>query len=358
MRILVEVTHPAHVHFFRNAIRIWQEHGHQVAVTARDKEIATELLHLYGIEHTVLSGIGKSKLSLLSELVERDYKLWRFCRKFKPDILTGIGAIFASHVGFFLRKPAIVWTDTEHAILINNFALPFCSCICTPQSFCRDLGKKHLRYAGFHDLAYLHPDNFTPDKSVLKELSVSEGQKFVIMRFVRWQASHDIGHRGLSDEMKIKAVEEISKYAKIFISSEVPLNDFFEKYRIKISPERMHHVLYYSWMYFGESGTMASESAVLGTPAVNVATSAVLIGVFKEMEKAGLMFVQPDEHRALEKGLELIRNDKVKLQTQELAKKMICNKINVADFVVWFIENYPESERILRKEPDYQYKFR
>jgi predicted glycosyltransferase len=230
--------------------------------------------------------------------------------------------------------------------------------MCTPQSFSRDFGKKQIRYAGFHDLAYLHPRNFTPDKSVLNDLSLDEGQKFIIMRFVSWGASHDIGQKGLSEEMKIKAVEEFSKYAKVFISSEVPLNDYFEKYRITISPEKMHHVLYYSSMYFGESGTMASESAVLGTPAVNIATSAALIGVFREMEDAGLMFVRPNENEALEKGLELIKNDKIKTQTQELAKKMICNKINVADFVAWFVESYPESERILKKEPDYQYKFK
>lgn len=358
MRILVEITHPAHVHFFRNAINIWKSHGHEVAVTARDKEIVIELLNLYGIKHTVLSGIGKGKLSLFSELIKRDCKLWRFCRKFKPDILTGIGAIFASHAGFVLRKPVIVWTDTDHAALINNLSLPFCNCICTPESFSRDFGKKHIRYSGFHDLAYLHPKNFTPDKSVLNELGISEGQKYIIMRFVNWGASHDIGQKGLSEKMKKKAVEEFSKYAKVFISSEVPLDDYFEQYRINISPERMHHVLYCAWMYFGESGTMASESAVLGTPAVNIATSAALIGVFKEMENAGLMFVRPNENEALAKGLELIKNEQIKSQTQELAKKMLCNKINVADFAAWFVENFPESERTLKKEPDYQYKFK
>jgi len=358
MKILIEITHPAHVHFFRNAIDIWKSHGHKVAITARDKEIVIELLKLFDIEHTILSGIGKGRLSLFSELVKRDYKLWRFCCKFKPDVLTGIGAIFASHVGFLLRRPVIVWSDTEHAALINNFTLPFCSCICTPESFRRELGKKQLRYAGFHDLAYLHPNNFTPDKSVLEELSLNEGQKFVVMRFVSWQASHDIGHRGLSDQMKKKAVEEFSKYAKVFISSEVLLKGWFEKYRIALSPEKIHHVLYYASLYFGESGSMASESAILGTPAVNIATSATLIGVFKEMEDAGLMFVRPDEQKALEEGLELVKTDKVKSRTKELAKKMLCDKINVAKFVAWFVEKYPESEKTLRNEPDYQYKFK
>ena len=33
-------------------------------------------------------------------------------------------------------------------------------------------------------------------------------------------------------------------------------------------------------------------------------------------------------------------------------------KIDVTDFMVWFIENYPESNRIVKKDPNYQYNFK
>ena len=107
--------------------------------------------------------------------------------------------------------------------------------------------------------------------------------RFVIMRFVSWGASHDIGHKGLSIEMKRKAVKEILNYAKVFITSEKELPLDLKPYQIKMPLEKIHHILYYSALYFGDGGTMASECAVLGTPAINVATSASLIGVFADI---------------------------------------------------------------------------
>ena len=43
-RVLVDITHPAHVHFFRNAIDLWKDQGWQVLITARDKDICLQLL--------------------------------------------------------------------------------------------------------------------------------------------------------------------------------------------------------------------------------------------------------------------------------------------------------------------------
>ena len=44
MNILVDIGHPAHVHLFKNMIWNLEEDGHEVKITARDKEIA---LYLY-----------------------------------------------------------------------------------------------------------------------------------------------------------------------------------------------------------------------------------------------------------------------------------------------------------------------
>lgn len=358
LNILVDIIHPAHVHFFRHAIGQFEKRGHKVAVTAREKDITIELLNNYGIPFTTLSRKGRSKFALMSEMIIRDVRLWRFCREFKPDILTGISGIFAAHLGFLMRKPSIVWDDTEHQRLSHMITFPFADVICNPSSYLNDLGSKQLRYEGCHELAYLHPDCFEPDSSVLDCMGVKEGEKFVIMRFVSWGASHDIGHRGLSVEMKKRCVVEFSKYAKVFITSEAELPEDLRPYQIRIAPEKIHDALYYATIYFGESGTMASEAAVLGTPAVNVATSAVLIGIFAELEKYGLMDVVPDERKALAKGLELLRDEDLAVKMRAKREKFLSEKINVTKFMVWFIENYPDSRRILRERPDYQKEFK
>jgi predicted glycosyltransferase len=53
MRVMVDIGHPAHVHFFRNAIRELEKRGHSVKVTARDKDVALRLLEAYGIPYVV-----------------------------------------------------------------------------------------------------------------------------------------------------------------------------------------------------------------------------------------------------------------------------------------------------------------
>ena len=51
MHLPVDITHPAHVHFLRQAIDLWRGRGGRVSITARRKDIATQLLSGYGLEH-------------------------------------------------------------------------------------------------------------------------------------------------------------------------------------------------------------------------------------------------------------------------------------------------------------------
>lgn len=77
--------------------------------------------------------------------------------------------------------------------------------------------------AGYNELAYLHPNRFTPDRRVLEKLNVKEEDKYVVIRFIAFNGSHDIDITGLSFDNKMKAIKEFSKYAKVFISSEKEL---------------------------------------------------------------------------------------------------------------------------------------
>ncbi len=338
MKILVEVTHPAHVHFFRNAIGIWKSRGYKVAVTARDKEIVVELLKLYGIEHAVLSGKGRGKLSLFSELIKRDYNLWRFCREFKPDVLTAIGGVFAAHVGWIMRKPVIVWDDTEHAGISHKMTFPFVTSVYTPDCYTIELGKKQIRYAGYHELAYLHPNRFTPDKNVLRDIGIDTNEKYCLVRFVSWQAHHDIGQHGFTESSKVKFVDEVSKYAKVYITSESALPEELEKYRLRIPVHLVHYVTAYAALYVGEGATMATESAILGVPAVYVNT--LESGNISTLERYGLAKQVTDANQALQCCIDWLCAPDAKEKCIASRKKLLEDKIDVTDYVVGVISSY------------------
>lgn len=50
MRVLVQIAHPAHVHFYRHFLDECEKRGVETKLTVPEKEIATELLDRFGIE--------------------------------------------------------------------------------------------------------------------------------------------------------------------------------------------------------------------------------------------------------------------------------------------------------------------
>ena len=268
---------------------------------------------------------------------------------------------YVAQVSWLLRKPHIAFTDTEHATLGNLAFLPFSKVVCTPSCFKKDFGEKHIRFNGYMELCYLHPNYFTPDPSIVELLGVVKNERYVILRFVSWEASHDIGHAGISIENKIKVVKEFSKYAKVFITSESKLPQEIKKNRISIPPDKIHHALAFADLLYGESATMASECAVLGTPAIFLDNDGR--GYTDEEENIyGLVFnfseSLNDQEKSIKKGVELLTIVEPKEELQSKCEKIIREKIDVTGFMVWFIENYPKSVKTMKNNPDYQYKFK
>jgi len=351
MKIIVDIGHPAHVHFYKNFIRRMEERGHELVVTARDKDVALPLLKAFDIEYEVVGKIGKGKFDLAREWVERDRKVYSIAKRFHPSILTGVHNPCAAHIARLTKAKSIIFTDTEHAKMANLVTFPFADVICTPSCFKKDLGKKQVRYNGYHELAYLHPNYFNPDPSVLDELGLKKDDKFVIVRFVAWQASHDIGHYGFNIEAKRKLIKELEKYAPVFITSESPLPEEFKKYGITIPPERIHDLLYYATMYIGEGATMATEAAILGTPSIYVSSFWDSMGNFNELEEQyGLIYNFKESAPAIQKVIELLQQQDLKQEWAKKRERLLKDKIDVTQFMVEFIENYPGSlkQRFMR----------
>ena len=349
MKILVDIGHPAHVHFFKNFIKEMDKRGHSFLITARDKDVAKNLLDKYGFEYTIISerngGLSDNKFF---ELVKRDYKIFKFAKKFKPDILMGIGGENVAHVSKLTKAKSVVFTDTEHAKTINSLTFPFADTICTPSCFKNDLGKKHIRYNGYHELAYLHPNYFTPNPAVLDEIGLGEDDTFIILRFVSWNASHDVGQHGIQDRTAL--VRELERYGQVFITSEGRLDGGLAKYQIKVAPEKMHDLMYYASLYVGDSPTMATESAILGVPAVLVSSWAYKAGNMEELrDKYGLMFPFSNQDSAVKKATYLLKNNLDKSYWFKKRENLLKDKIDVTAFMVEFIENYLESSKEMLK---------
>ena len=47
-----------------------------------------------------------------------------------------------------------------------------------------------------------------------------------------------------------------------------------------------------------------------------------------------------------------------KKHAQKKRELILADKINVTRFLVWYVSNYPESDKIIKMNPEYQLKFR
>lgn len=346
MRILIEIGHPAHVHFFRHAINIWKSEGHKLLVVSRDKEITNYLLNAYRIDSISISKAGHGAVSLFKEMFFRDFRLWQLARRFKPDIMTSIGGTWISQVSKLIKKPAIVFYDTENASLSNAITYPLVAALCTPKCYQSEttLGVRHLRYPGYHELAYLHPHRFQPHLKVLSDFRLGPSDRYFIVRFVSWGAGHDLHQKGMSFQEKKRLIDILSDHGKVFITSENVLPPALEKYSSPIPPEHIHHVMAYATMVVGESATMASEAAALAVPAIFVSDTSR--GYVSEQEHHyGLVyhFTNKQTDEALKKIDDLLSRSDLCEEWQKKRKKMLDDCIDVTGFVVDFINNYPES---------------
>lgn len=351
MKILFEVTHPAHVHFFKHTIWNLKDRGHDVFIEARDKEMTLDLLDVYKLDYNVVGPHYKSLAMKAYGLIKTDFKLLKIAHGFKPDILVGRGSVYLAHLSGLIKKPYLAFVDTEQAHLVAFLTFPFTDVILTPSCFQKRINpKKHIKFNGYKELAYLHPNYFKPDTSVLEELGLSKKDKFIVLRSVSWEASHDIGDRGFTDLEKV--AKSLEQYGRVFITSEKKLPPELEQYKITVSPEKIHHILYFAHLYIGESATMTTESAILGTPAIFVSTAKS--GNIDELEnKYGLVYTFSDpktmQRNALEKAFELLEDENVKKKSEKKRRKLLSEKIDVTRFMVDFIENYPESLHNLQR---------
>jgi predicted glycosyltransferase len=359
MRVLIEIGHPAHVHQFRHVIYELRRKGHEVCVATTDKEMTLALLNAYKLEYALL-GVNKGGgVAYKSALLLKSFlKMLTVVKIFKPDIFVSRGSPVSAITSRLLNKPHISFYDTEHTSMQDAITVPLTDTIIVPSCYQKNHGQTQIAIDGYKELMYLHPARFTPNPAVLTELGLAEGDPFIIVRFVSWQASHDVGQHGILD--KVGLVKALEQYGRVLITSEGALPEELRAYQIRVSPEKLHDLLYYATLYVGEGGTTASECAVLGTHAIYVNT--LPLGyIAEEDEKYHLVsdFSGRDctDETVLAEARRLLQNPDLRKEGKQKATTLVQDKIDVTAFMVWFIEHYPESVDLMKSQPGIQQQF-
>ena len=351
MKFFIDIGHPAHVHLFKYFIWEMEARGHDFLVTAREKDVARKLLDAYKIKYFPVGGVGTGTMNLLKEWLQRDYAVYKIAKKFDPDYLLGTLNPVIAHVSWLLKKPSVIFTDYEPSSvkypLPYYITVPFADSIITPISVRNNYNNKAIKIPTYKELAYLHPNRFKPDPSILGELCLSRNDVFSIVRFVSWGAHHDIGGTTFSHEDMITLVRNLSEFGPVFISSERQLPTEIEDFKLRIPPHRIHDLLYYSRLLVCDSQTMATEAAVLGTPVIrcNSFVGEKDMGNFHELEKRYEIILNYNEpQKAISKSVELISCMYIKKEWAIKRDIMLEDKIDLTKYLMDFILQFDKKK--------------
>ncbi len=361
-RILILLSHPAQYLFFRYVIPLLKQKGHTIFVLIKTKDILSDLLDSDGCNYINIlpKTRGKSKFHILLSMFQRDIKLLKFTRKHKVSLMMGTDASIA-HVAKLRGIPCITTLEDDFIVIkqLARLTYPFTSVILVP-SVCQ-VGKwnsKKIGYDGYMKLAYLHPNRFIPD---ISKINSNHTKPYFLIRLSGLNAHHDFGVLGISNSLLDKIIERLEKIGNVYISSEKELSDAYKKYAVNIPVQDIHHYLFYANILICDSQSMAVEASVLGTPSIRISSFSGKINVLEELEKKYNLtygFKPNDESSIIKKLEQLLSKDNIKEVFLARRDEMLKDKIDVTAFMVWFVENYPESLKIMKENPDYQYRFK
>ena len=363
MRILIDIGHPAHVHYYRNLAKELEKNGHLVYWTVKDIDVAKRLLTFFGFEFYVLPKKSDGLLGKVLKQLIYDLIILKICVLKNIDISIGTSVSIA-HVSKISRVRSFVFDDDDDGVqpLVTKYVNPFADVLLSPEALA---GKRKridtIYYPGYHELAYLHPKRFTPHPEVLGELGIDTNEPFFIMRFNAFKAHHDVGISGLSLEQKLILINELKLYGRIFITTERNLEPELLQYQLKVSPEKIHSLMYYATIFLGDSQTMTSEAAVLGVPSLRCNSFAGRISYIEEEEhRYELTYAfKPENFNAMFNKLkEMLSKSNLRQEWQQKRQKMLMERIDVTAFWLWFIENYQQSKSSIKYTPDFWEQFK
>lgn len=365
MKVLFMISHPAHFHMFRYTICNLQRDGNEVLVVIRPKDVLETLCQNAGMPYIKVRNRPRrfGMVGLGVSLIGKTIETWKIAKRERPDMLVGSDGVLAV-VGKLMRKPAFECyeDDAEAIALYAKLFFPIYTDLIAPD--CCSAWKwenKKTSYKSYHELGYLHPNQFAPDRSKVEQYGIDTIKPYFLVRFAQLTAHHDVKIHGINTEIAERMMELLLPHGMVYISSERPLEPQFEKYRIQIDPLDMHHVMAFASLYIGDSQTMAAEAGVLGVPFVRFNDFVGRLSYLNQLENdyhLGFGHTTNDVEGFFDSIQKWLDMPDRKAICAERRKKMLSEKTDYSQFLTWFIENYPESRKIMLENPSFHYGFK
>jgi uncharacterized protein len=269
MKILIDVSHPAHVNLYKNFITILDNEGIEcfVSVLDRGKVVRIAERELRGKRLFIT---GKHKGNLWSIIFEANIlkfiKLVLLIIKEKPTVGFGTGYILGGAMSLFNKRsyqfdddPERTWVVfLEKHLSTQVFFPPIVNAI------------KDRKITVFHALkewSYLSPKYFIPNSDALNEFDL-EAKEYI---FIREVSSGSVNYMGQAEGLILSVANKIPSNYKVILSLEnKSLIAKYPSHWIVLNEpvNDIHSLIFYSKVLVSSGDSMAREGAMLGVPSI------------------------------------------------------------------------------------------
>jgi predicted glycosyltransferase len=272
MRVWIDLTNSPHVLVLRPVIRVLEERGAEVRVTARDFAQTLGLCERFGIP---CEQIGRHRGGRLASkgagLVSRTSALARWARGRRFDVAIGHGSNDITVAARLLRIPVSTAFDYEWARVQHEVNCRLAQAVVVPDAIPPErlapygaTPAKLRRYPGLKEEYYLA--DFEPDAAVLGELGLDAARPLAV---VRTPPSVSLYHR-FENPLFGQVLERLREAAQVVVlprtaeqRAELAAAGGF------VVPERAvdaQSLVAYADVVISAGGTMNREAVALGTP--------------------------------------------------------------------------------------------
>ena len=309
--------------FFRRAVTLLHNSGHEVLCTSRKYREAVELAKIKKLDLTFIgSHGGADRYDKLREGARRTYELAEIVKEFGPDVAVTFSSPEGSRVAFGLGIRHIGFNDSPHSDAVAKLTLPLTSKLYCPWVIPYSawsgygIAKKNIvHYRALDPAAWLkhHEDD-------IREVKQDKKKMMILLRLEESKASYIADKKVNTTKMIDDFVSELWQSANILVLCryEDQISEVESRYGNKVQVLRDVidgiALINSAQLFVGAGGTMTAEAALLGKPTISIAP--IQFYVDKYLVKSGLVKRASNSRSLVRLGMKMISDERY-IQTQK-----------------------------------------
>lgn len=311
--------------FFRRAVNLLKNSGHDVLCTSRKYREAVELARIKKLDLTFVgSHGGADRYDKLRKSASRTYELAEAIKQFEPDVAITFSSPEGSRVAFGLGITHIGFNDSPHAEAVAKLTIPLTSKLYCPWVIPRSawsrygIAKKNVvQYRALDVAAWLkHRDS---DNYQVPEVN-QDKKKMILIRLEESKASYIADKKVSATKMIDDFVDKLWQSANIVVLCryEDQIAEVESRYGNKVQVLRDvvdgTTLIRSAHLFVGAGGTMTAEAALLGKPTISIAPIQFHVATY--LVKSGLVKNASNSRSLVRLGMKMIYDERY-IQTQK-----------------------------------------